>query len=199
MKKIAVILLAFVLTSCYVSKTLERDVNVSLNESFFVTVSNTGNSTFSGKYSQEEYKQAFIEGMKAEFAGSHIILTESNTEFMVSITELIITESSKKDTVSDADSKDNGKVYELSALKLSAKGAVKKADGANVSDWWADKNKEEKVTSMRSGGQMITGNNKDNNSYREKEFSDDKALDLARQCGRRSGARIVNDIVRALK
>lgn len=185
--------------SCYVSKSLERDVNVSLNESMIMSISNHGNSSFSSNYSEEEYKAAFIEGMKAEFASGHIIIVDNNPEFAVSISEFTMIESTKTETVSDEDSDDNGKVFELNSLSLNAKGQVVKVNGSESRDWWADKSKDEKVTNSRSGGQIITGDNKDNNTYREKEFNDDIALDLARKCGRRSGARIINDIVKALK
>jgi len=188
-----------ILQSCYVSKTLERDVKVSLSESIAMSISNNGNSTFSSNYSEEEYKKAFIEGMKAEFASGHIILVDNSPEFTVSISEFSMIESTKTETVSDSDSEDNGKVFELSSLSLNAKGQVVKVDGTDSRDWWADKSKDEKVTNSRSGGQIITGDNKDNNTYREKEFSDNEALDLARKCGRRSGARIINDIVKAIK
>lgn len=193
---LGVILLA---QSCYVSKTLERDVNVSLDESFIVAVSNNGNSTFSNNYSAEEYKAAFIEGMKAEFAAGHIVVVDNNPEFAITISEVSLVESTKSETVSDTDSEDNGKVFELTSINLSAKGKVVKSDGTDSRDWWADKSKDEKVTNSRSGGQIVTGGNKDNNTYREKELSASEALDLARKCGRRSGARIINDIVKALK
>jgi len=185
--------------SCYVSKSLDRDVKVKLSEALIVKINNSGNSNFSGKYTEGEYKAAFFEGMKAEFAGSHIILVENDPEFSIIVDELVINESTKSETVSDADSPDNGKVFELSELDLSSSGNVNSPSGTHVSSWSADKNKEEKVTNSRSGGQIITGDNKDNNTYREKEFSDDEALDLAQKCGRRSGARIINDIVRAIK
>lgn len=195
----SVVVLLLLFQSCYVSKTLERDVNISLDETFIVTITNTGNSSFSGNYTEEEYRQAFLEGMKSEFVGSHIIIVANNPEFLVSISELTISESTKTETVSDTDSPDNGKVFELSSVNLSAKGLVDKAGGERIEEWWADKDKDEKVTNSRSGGQVLTGDNKDNNTYREKDFSDDIALDLAQKCGRRSGARIINDIVKALK
>ena len=185
--------------SCYVSKSLERDVSVSLDKSFNVAISASGNSTFSSNYSAEEYKAAFIEGMKAEFATGHIVVVDNNPEFSISVSEVSMTESTKQHTVSDADSDDNGKVFELTSIKLKAKGNVVQSIGFRSRGWWADKSKVEKVTNSRSGGQIITGENKDKKTYREKELDTDEALDLARKCGRRSGARIINDIVKALK
>jgi hypothetical protein len=185
--------------SCYISKSLERDVNVSLDESFNVAISTSGNSTFSSNYSAEEYKAAFIEGMKAEFATGHIIVVDNSPEFSISISEVSMTESTKPYTVSDVDSDDNGKVFELTSINLNAKGIVVKSEGADSRNWSADKGNDEKVTNSRSGGQIITGQNKDKKTYREKELNADEALDLARKCGRRSGVRIINDIVKALK
>ena len=185
--------------SCYVSKSLERDVSVSLDQSFNIAVNNSGSSSFSSRYSAEEYKAAFIEGLKAEFATGHIIVVENSPEFSISISEVSMAESTKPHTVSDVDSDDHGKVFELTSILLKAKGKVVQSEGSGSRGWWADKSKDEKVTNNRSGGQIITGENKDKNTYREKELNDDEALDLARKCGRRSGARIINDIVKALK
>jgi hypothetical protein len=185
--------------SCYISKSLERDVNVSLDKSFNVAISTSGNSTFSSNYSAEEYKAAFIEGMKAEFATGHIIVVDNSPEFAISISEVSMVESTKSHTVSDTDSDDNGKVFELTSIELKAKGKVVQSEGSDSRSWWADKSNAEKVTNSRSGGQIITGENKDKKTYREKELGTDEALDLARKCGRRSGARIINDIVKALK
>lgn len=203
MKNIKITLLTIasliIFQSCYVSKTLDRDVKISLDENFIVSISNTGNSNFISAYSDADYIQAFLEGMKSEFSTGHIIIDNSNPEFAVSIAELTISESTSTETVSDSDSDDNGKVFELTSLNLSSKGIVDQVDGDRIKEWWADKSKDEKVTNNRSAGQVITGSNKDNNTYREKDFSDDIALDLANKCGRRSGARIINDIVKALK
>ena len=185
--------------SCYISKSLEKDVTVSLDKSFNIKISASGNSTFSSNYSAEEYKAAFIEGMKAEFATGHIIIVDNNPEFSISVSEVSMAESTKPHTVSDVDSDDNGKVFELTSINLSAKGKVVQSDGSDSRNWSADKGNDEKVTNSRSGGQIITGANKDKKTYREKELNADEALDLARKCGRRSGVRIINDIVKALK
>ena len=185
--------------SCYVSKSLERNVNVSLDQSFNVAISSSGNSTFSNNYSAKEYKAAFIEGMKAEFAIGHIVVVDNNPEFSISVSEVSMFESTKPYTVSDVDSDDNGKVFELTSINLNAKGIVVKSEGSDSRNWSADKGNDEKVTNSRSAGQIITGSNKDKKTYREKELNTNEALDLARKCGRRSGVRIINDIVKALK
>ena len=192
-----IIVSLIVFQSCYISKSLERDVNVSLDESFNIALSNSGSSSFLSRNSAAEYKAAFIEGMKAEFATGHIIVVGSSPEFSISVSEVSMAESTKSHTVSDTDSDDNGKVFELTSIKLKAKGNVVQSIGFRSRGWWADKSKVEKVTNSRSGGQIITGENKDKKTYREKELDTDEALDLARKCGRRSGARIINDIVKA--
>ena len=188
-----------IVSSCYVSKNLDRDVKIKLDESFIVTITNTGNSNFSNKYTQEEYKQAFLSGMKNEFSYNHIIVDENNPEFAVSISELKINESTKTETVNDSDSPDNGKVFELTSLDLYANGLVDQISKTNIKEWSADKEKDEKVTNNRSAGQIVTGTNKDNKLYREKEFSDNEAKDLAENCGRRSATRIINTIIKFIK
>ena len=127
-----------VFQSCYISKSLDRGVNVSLDKSFNVAISTSGNSTFSSNYSAEEYKAAFIEGMKAEFTTGHIIVVDNSPEFSISISEVSMTESTKSHTVSDTDSDDNGKVFELTSIELKAKGTVVQSEGSDSRSWWAD-------------------------------------------------------------
>ncbi len=199
MKKfISVLGVVILFSTCYVSKSLEREVRVAIVTNFTTSVTNGGNSTFSVNYSDAEYKDAFLEGMKSEFSGNKIIIDEQNPEFTIVISSFSINESTIIETVEDADSPDNGKSFELTELDLEARGTVSKNGNSELKSWFANKQKSEKVTNNRSGGQIITGDNKDHNTYREKEFSNSVVKDLAEKCGRRSGARIINDIIKMI-
>ncbi len=200
MKKLFLLpLISLLFTSCYVSKTLDREVKITLDESFEISMQNNGNSNFTGGFTADEYRAAFIEGMKAEFASSKIVIVQDNPEFMVSISELKIEESTKTETVNDTESDDHGKEFELTTIDMNSKGLVDQVEKEHIKEWYAEKEKSEKVTNSRSAGQVITGDNKDRKTYREKEFDSNEALDLAEKCGRRSGARIINDIIKAIK
>ena len=196
---LSLIVVALSLSSCYISKNLDREVRVSLTTDFTVEVSNTGNSQFTSNFTAEEYKAAFIERLTSELSYSKIIVDPANPEFNVVISKVVIKESTKTETVNDEESEQHGQSYELTSLDIDASGSVTQVVGGKTETWTAYKGKEESVTSNRSGGQIITGQNKDNNTYREKEFSSDKAKDLTGDTGRRSGAVIINKIHKILK
>ncbi|MCH2233999.1 MAG: hypothetical protein MK078_07080 [Crocinitomicaceae bacterium] len=199
MKTFSLLTLIIFLTGCYMSKSLEREVHVRLDENIPVSIINNGNSNFTGAGDETAYRTKFIEGMKAEFTTSKIIPDGVNPEFEIKVSEFKITESTREETVDDTSSSDHGKTFELTKLELYAQGTVTRLSDNVVYNWTASKNEEEKVTSLRSGGQIVTGQNKDKNEYREKELNDNEAVDLAWNCGRRSGNSAVKEITRALK
>ena len=111
-----------VIQSCYVSKPLDHDVHVSIDPDFQIVISNTGNSNFSAKHTQEEYRKAYMDQMIKELALSRVIADNMTPEFMIKITSLEIHESTKMDTVKDVKSKDNGMVRELTLADLKTSG-----------------------------------------------------------------------------
>lgn len=189
------------LNSCYtnINKQLEREVHVTITGLPSATINNTGASDFTGAYTQEQLVAKFMEGMKAEFQGSKIIIDDVNPEFSISFSEFTIVESTKTETVNDTLSENHGDIFELTTLDLTAKGnVVRVADGVSYS-WYANKRKSEKVTSLRSAGQVLTGTNKDKTEHREKTLDADAASDLSYKCGNRSGTSIVKEIFKSLK
>lgn len=181
------------------SKSLERDVHVRIDSNLPVSIFNTGSSKFSEVFDEAAYQDKFLTGLKSEFTTSKVIADNVNPEFEIKFTEFTVTETTKMETVNDSTSDDHGKQFELTTLKLSAKGTVIRLKDNVSYNWSATKDKSEKVTSLRSGGQVVTGQNKEKNEYREKDFSSDEAGDLAQKCGRRSGSSIVKEILRSLK
>lgn len=199
LNQIYILIFTFILTGCYVTKTLDREVHVILEENFSLSIVNNGNSTFTNAGSAEEYKAKFIDGVKSEFSSSKIIPDGVNPEFRIEIKKLTITESTSIETVNDTTSDQNGQSFELTKLEYNANGIViRLSDNAEFA-WNASKDKEEKVTSNRSVIQLATGQNKEQNVYREKDFSDDEALSTTWHIGRRSGQSTVKEIIKALK
>lgn len=193
---IVLLTMSWFIHGCYISKPLESEVHVSINEFIQVSVINNGNSNFSGNVADAEYINQFLTGIKAELQSSNVVLDNASPQFEISFTGLVITESTRKDTVKDVESPDNGKIFELTTLDIEASGKVKKISNGAVENWTASKDKSEKVQSYRTVGQMINGENKERNEYRENEFDTNEAASLANSCGRRSGVVAVKDIAR---
>jgi hypothetical protein len=199
MKTISSLLIAVLLTACYMSKSLERDVHVSVDSNIPVSIINNGNSTFSSNTDEATYQAKFMEGMKAEFNTSKVIADGVNPEFNVTIAQLTITESTSTKTIDDTTSDEHGQTFELTKLDYSANGTVVRLKDGVSYTWSASKDDEEKVKSNRTVVQLATGQNKERNVYREKEFSSTEAADLSWNIGRRAGNSIVKEIMRSLK
>ena len=185
--------------SCYVAKPLERDVHISITTDFPITVRNEGNSNFSARHTEAEYRKQYINDMMSEFANDYIIVDQASPEFVVKITSLELLESTKVDTVKDLTSKDNGITKELTMAKLKTTGTVSKAGGSTSVNWTADRDKNEELTKSRSVGQIAAGENKDGSSYRIASFDDNEFVVQSGHCGRRAAVRIVQEIKKQLK
>ena len=188
------------LSGCYINlnKHLDREVRVRVNNNLPVSIDNQGNSTFNEYLNDSQYVEQFMAGLKAEFSGNKIVIDDVNPEFEVRFSEFSITESTKMETVNNESSPDHGKEFELSTLNLVAKGTVvRMSDGVSY-DWYASKNKNESLTSLRSADQIAKGTNKEKNQYREKSFVSGTATDLTQKVGRRSGTSIVKEIYNSI-
>ena len=122
MRLLSIALLSLLLTSCYVSKTLEDEVRVRINGVIPVTIVNEGSSNFVDAYTVKQYQQKFLEGLKAEFATSKVIIDNDNPMFEINFTSLTITEKTEIETVNDTTSDDHGRQFELTSLSMTAKG-----------------------------------------------------------------------------
>ncbi len=177
---------------CYISRNLDQEVRVSFNKHFPITVENTmATEGFTSITDVPAYMNAFYEGLKSEFSSNKVVIDHENPEYKIEITSLVIKEESKEEIVDDPSSEDNGAYFVLSSLDYNCEGHIVKADGTSLGNWVAYKDRKEKVKDRTK--------NDGTKTYREKTMSDDSAKDLARMTGRRSGARIVNDIHRHLK
>jgi len=193
------LLVAMILSGCYVSKPLDHDVRISVNKDFPVQIKNEGKSNFSSKHTDEEYRQSYITELVKEFQVNHIVIDDAAPEFVVKIKSLEITESTKMDTVKDAKASNNGMIQELTLAGFKTTGTIVKTGQSTVHNWQAEKDKNESLTNNRSIDQMIAGENKHNTDYREKAFDDNVFVNQAGVCGKRAAVRVTNEIQRILK
>lgn len=198
MKKLTFILIALsILGGCYTSKKLDRQVKATLKMDFAIQLQPGPSAKYIDKHTEEEYRQAFREGLKKELAYSNVQLVDENPEFEIYVTSFVISETVKNQTVTDSSSQYYGKTFELTKCDLTSSGRVRRPlTDEDLGDWSAQKDKEEKITNNRSFGQVITGTNKDGSVTRVKAFDDDTFITLAEQCGRRSAVRVVKLISR---
>jgi len=194
----AVLLLSvMILSGCYVNlkSKIDRPVRVQIMSSVPVTISNTGNSTFNEYMNNNQYVEAYLMGVRGELSGTeNVTLVEENPDFIITFDELKVMESTTTETIDDTDSPDHGKQFELTQLAFAAQGKVQRVSDGSTDSWTANLDKKESVTSLRSAGQVLTGDNKDKDEYREKAFESGTAEDLTQRTGRRSGVMIVRDI-----
>lgn len=188
-----------ILSSCSMSKTLDREVRVRIDANLPLSIFNDSRSDWSGKFTETQYKEMFLSSMKSEFSSSNVIIDDVNPEFEVRFDQFSITETTNWDSVKDSTSAANGTEYDLSTLNVVANGTVVRLSDNVSYSWSAGKSKAEKITSMQNASQMAAGENKNNDQYREKHFSDNEAGSLASKVGRKSGTAIVKEIFRALK
>lgn len=199
-KLILLLGLILITNSCYVSKSLESPVKVKLDtQSIQFNLEDDGQNWYLKNYTKEEYLDRYKTGLRGKLSSNNVVLVESGYQYLVRVREVKFTESHSSETVDDPDSEYHGKSYELASVDLEASGEILDGNGRKVQTWWADKGKNEKVKNSRNFGDLVLGNNKDNNTYRMKNLSDDVFLDKADDLGRRSGVRIINDLVKLSK
>jgi hypothetical protein len=193
-------LTAIGLSSCYMNlnKHLEREVKVRLDTNFPVSIDNQGNSSFSSSLNEVQYKEEFLKGLRAEFQGSKIIIDDLHPEFEIQFSQFSVSESTRMDTIKNTSSPDNGKIFELSKLRIEARGKLIRMTDGVVNDWYAHLDDSESTTSLRSASQITGGTNKEKNEYREKPFNTDQAGEMTLKVGRRSGVSIVKEIYNSL-
>jgi hypothetical protein len=205
MKILSVLVVSIVLisglSSCYtnLNKQLEREVHVNITLEPTLQINNTGNSNFSGAYTTEELTEQFMIGLKTDLQASKIVLDEVSPEFTIQISSFNINESTTTETINDTVSDNHGDIFELTSIDLSSSGTVTRVSNNESYSWSANKDKDEKVTTNRTAGQVLTGDNKEKTEYREKELNANVALDFSNKLGGRVSVVIVKEIFKAIK
>lgn len=187
------------LTSCYTNlKELDREVHVRIVDNSTVSIQNNSNTNFSGYLNEAQYRETFLQGLRSDLQANKVVIDDANPEFEVFVSQFTIVESTKTDSIVDAESPSNGMTFELTTLDLSASGTMRRISDGETFSWSADKSKSESTTTSRSAAQIAAGENKSKNEYREKELDANEASDLANKVGERSGAMIVRDLIKAV-
>lgn len=187
------------LSSCYTNfKELDREVHVRIIDNTSVSVQNNSNSNFSGYLNDAQYRENMMQGLRSDLQANKVIIDDNNPEFEVFVSQLTVVESTKTDSIVDAESPSNGMTFELTTLDFSASGTMRRISDGETFSWSADKSKSESTTTSRSAAQIATGENKSKNEYREKELDANEASDLATKVGERAGAMIIRDLIKAV-
>ncbi len=195
-------ILIILLNGCYIGKPLKENTNLYIEASFETSVNNTFGNKYSDKLKWNDYKNAFMSGLKSE--GSYYNLEASDVklqkvDFTLVIKSFSVSESSHSETVNDEKSPYNGKSFELSSLDASSTFVLYKGNKETLlGEWSTSANKDEKISNNRNFGDYVFGTNKDNSDYRYKELKDDICVDLSEKCGKHVIAKITRKISKHL-
>lgn len=188
-----------IVNACLMSKPLEAEVRISLSEQVAVNISKDLGASYIDAYSEDDYKKIFFDELKRLLALEKIVVDNTNPQFSISITQLALQEKLSADTVKDERSPDHGKVFRITEGLVSANGTLTNVTNQKTINWTATKDKRERITSMQSLGQMVTGDNKNLTEYRKKEFDKTEFYALAGQCGQKAAAVIASNIKKQMK
>lgn len=177
-------------SSCQVSKPLETEVRVSINESLPIKITKDAGATFITFYGEDDYRKIFLQEVKNSLALHKVIVDNTNPQFSLAFIELTMDEKTTTDTVKDEKSKDNGKIFDIAVAKLNASGTLINLNNQTSTPWAVEKSKRERITSLQSLGQVISGENKGLNEYRKKDFEKGEFVSLSGQCGQKASEEI---------
>lgn len=151
-----------------------------------------------------DYEQKFLDNLNSEgkaTANVTINNESTNPDFIIEVKSLSVDEKEYSQTVSDAQSPNNGQTFFLNGVDVSCNvvvldGKTNKQLGMSCSNM---KSRQEKIKNNRTLGQLISGSNKDHKTYHEKTLRSDIALDLSADVGRRVWVPITKRIRNNLK
>ena len=199
-------LLAVLFSSCTVfKKEVKKPVTVSLSNKFLATIKqNAPYIKYANLHSTEEITTVFLKNFESEANTTKNVTFKFNDEsadFVLTITKLEITESSKLETINDSKSPYNGQQIELNTVDCSVQIAIvnTKNKTKHLMDCSNIKSRSEKIKNNRDLGDLISGTNKDNTKYRAKLLNDDICIRLAEDVGRRVWVPITRRISKSIK
>jgi hypothetical protein len=187
-------------------KGISKPITVSLVDSTFMAEKNAKANYI--KYldlqSPEQITSAFLKGFKSEAAITKNVtlkFNDENADFILKVKSLVVTESSKIETISDPKSPFNGQQVELNRVESSV--TIEIIDTKNktkkLMDCFNSKERNEKLKNNRDIGDLITGTNKDKTQYRTKLLNDNICLNLSEDVGRRIWVPISRRIAKTIK
>ncbi len=186
------------LSGCYIGKPLKEQATMLIKFDTETKVK----TCFDGKYANEtkwqEYKNAFINGLKSESSIYNLAITENdkqNADFILIISNFSVSESSSTETVNDEKSKYNGKTFQLSSCNSDATFKLFNGNKSKLlGEWSANASKDEKISNNRNFGDFVFGTNKDNSEYRYKGLDDNICTILSEKCGKHVIAKLTRKI-----
>lgn len=202
LKALALPVLLLLMQSCHIGESLPENRNIYVDLSG-IEVRNTTSMDYTkyvNNHSVQEYQEAFMKGLTSTMTSYNVTVVQdpAQADFIVKVERIDVQESSETHTVRDEDSEYNGATYFLHTCEVSADGSVHE-NGSNLTDVHGLIDKEEKVKNNRNLGDLLTGSNQDNNTYRHKEFSSDIFIDLSERAGNRMGSQITRKLARYIK
>jgi hypothetical protein len=205
MKKyfLPLLILTIILHGCYMGKPLKNKTSMYIDLSFETNVNNTFSDKYLNKLKWNDYKTAFVSGLKSEGEYYNLEVIENTSQkadFTLVIKSFDISESSHSETVSDEKSPYNGKSFDLSECEASSAFTLFKGNKEKeLGEWNTSANKSEKLTNNRNVGDYVLGTNKDNSEYRYKGLDDNICIDLSEKCGRHVIAKLTRKLSKNLK
>ena len=193
--------MAVILSSCYISRTIEGPATLRIEQSAPVQVKKPEFPKYILHSTEQEYMRAFEKELQKELESMGVtVVTDMNTpvDFILTIDKFILGEIMEYTKVDDEKSTYHGQSYVLHSCYASTDFTLYNR-GEKISTGWASVDKDEKLSNKRNVGDYIFGSNKDNTEYRHKGLQDDVCVDLAERCGRRTAARITKKISKFAK
>lgn len=202
MRLLIISLFLSTLSGCYFGRQLDHPVTMYIDEAFELTDATTIENIKYVNYTDlETYKSNYLQGLRTDLSNANVTFVKSAQEadYVLSVQSITLIEGEKEYTVSDADSEFNGQTYILNTCEVNAEVTLSTGAGKKVDNWTIYANKDEKVKNNRNLSDLISGDNKDNNTYRQKLLSESVFVSLSSKCGSRTGAKVSTKISRKQK
>ena len=182
-------------------KQLETSKTVKvIDEIAYVAFDSIPYSKYINNSSPETYRSKFVSGCTGAFAADNITVVSEGQDFTLVLTSIKLKEYKTEHTVDDPDSEFNGQSYYLHTCEVTATADLYKGNRLEkIDSFTVSADKEEKVKNNRNLGDLITGDNKDNNTYRHKELFDNVFEGISEKCGRRIEAETSSTLFRLIK
>jgi hypothetical protein len=183
------LLLALLLSGCYVSKKLDSTATIRIRNNFEVTLESCSEPKYINYASGESYRSSFLEALESEMKENNLVSRDSGkTEYELEITQLRVEEDISTQTMNEEN-------FELHGCGVYFKGVLYK-NGELVAELNSDAGRSEDTSNNRTFWEWLFGLNKDNSEYHVKRMSSGICQKLSEKCGRHTCAVITKRIVK---
>lgn len=206
-KNSLVLLVMITLQACTLfKKGISKPVVIAFaDRSVPITISSTAfNAKYTVNLSESGLTENFLKGFDSEAKFTKnvtVVSEETNADYILRVTSLKITESSKVEKISDEKSPYNGQEMVLNTIDVSVDVEITNAKDKTkkLSTCSNTKSRSEKMKNNRDVGDLIMGTNKDHTNYRTKLLDDNICNNLSEDVGRRIWVPITRRIANAQK